>query len=103
MRAGMTGRDVFAFTPCFDLLRAGLDSGGFDVDVASLMVRFDDANVIEKEFVAPACSELSLFEEDANLRCSSVVVVGEDLDDHGDFVRCVAFEKDMLHLQLFAS
>ena len=51
----------------------------------------------------PARAELAALEEDANLRRGAVLVVGLHFNDHGHFVRRVAFENDLLQLQFFAA
>lgn len=79
----------------FDFVGSGFDGGGFDVCACGGGVGFDEADVVEEEFVASGGAELSGFEEDSDLGCGAVVVIGEDFDDDGDFVRCVAFEGDL--------
>jgi hypothetical protein len=84
-----------------DVLGAGFDGGGLDIDIGAGVVSLDDADVIEEEFVAAWCAELAgLFEEAADFGGGAVVVVGQDLDDDGDLVRGVALEHNVVHGQL---
>ena len=47
------------------------------------MMRFDQADMVEEEFVAAWSAELAAFsEQDANLRRSAAVVIGQDLDNY---------------------
>lgn len=79
-----------------DFVGSGFDGGGFDVGVEIGGVGFDEADVIEEEFIAAACSEDSFFKEDADFGGGPVLVVGEDFDDDGDFMGGVAFKGDLI-------
>ena len=60
--------------------------------------------MIEQEFIAARRSKLTAFlEENPNLRCGPVVIIGQDLDYDRDFVRCVSFENDVFQRQFFVT
>ncbi len=58
--------------------------------------------MIKKKLVATRSAELTALEENADLRCGAVLIIGQDLHDHRYLARCVAFENDMLKFELFA-
>jgi len=79
----------------FEIVRAGLDGGGFEVAGGVGVVGLDEADVFEEELVAAGVAEDALLEENAHLGRGALVVVGVDFDDERDFVRGVAFEDDV--------
>ncbi len=67
------------------------------------MVRLDQPDVIEEEFVAPGRAQLSALEEDTNFRRRPILIIGQDLDDDRNFVRRVAFKDDLLQREFFGA
>ncbi len=80
----------------FDFIGPGFDGGSFNVAGRVGVMRLDEADVIEKKLVAPACTQLALFEEDADFGRGAIVIVGENLDDDGNLVGRIALEGNML-------
>ena len=97
--AGAVGGDVVVLIvgERFEVVGAGFDGGGFAVDVEIGVVGFDEADVIEEELVAAGGAEDALLEKHADFGSGALVVVGVNFDDHGDFVRRVTLEDDVLH------
>ena len=82
------------------VLRSGLDRRGLDVRRRVRVVRLDEPHMVEEELVRSRRTELALFEKQAHLRRSAVVVVGHHLHDHRHLVWRVALENDVIHDQL---
>jgi hypothetical protein len=95
--AGVTFGDVIVGLggDGFEIVGAGLDCGGFKVGRCDRMMGFDEADVIEKKFVAAGAAENALFEHYAHFRCGALMVVGVNLDDNGDLVGSVALEDNV--------
>ena len=87
----------------FEILRASFDRGRFDVGRGVGMMRFNEADVLEEKFVAARRAQLAALEEDADFRRGPVLVIGQHLHDHRDFVGRVTFENDKLQLKFFAA
>lgn len=79
----------------FEIIGAGLDGGGLQVGRRDGMMGFDQADVIEKEFVAAGAAEDAFFKHHAHFGRGALVVIGVNLDDDGDFVGRVAFKDDV--------
>ena len=79
-----------------DLVRAGLDGGLLEIKSGLVRVSLDKTYVIEQELVAAGSTELGITEKNADLGRRPVRVVGVDLDDHGNLVRCIALEGDVV-------
>ncbi|MDB6172810.1 MAG: hypothetical protein JWL59_2121 [Chthoniobacteraceae bacterium] len=93
--AGPIGWNVVVFLvgKRFDILGAGFNRGGFNVDIgAGGVMGFDQADMIKKEFIAAGGSKLTrIFKYHPDFRGGAVVVIGKDFQDQRHFVRGVTF------------
>ena len=85
-----------------NLVGTGFDSGLLEIDTGLFCVCFDKTDMVKEELVAAGGTELGITEKNADFRRRPVRVVGIDLDDHGNLVRRVALEGDVVDDRLLA-
>src|SRR5436190_15538343 len=88
---------------CFEILRPGFNGVRFCIAVGIRMRGLDYAQMIEEEGNAARLSERTGAKQMSNLRRGAVAIVGETLDDHGNFVRRKSFVGDKFKTYLFIS
>ena len=80
----------------FKLVRASFDRRRFQITRGVRVVGFDDAHMVEEKLVRARAAEDAFLEEHAHLGRRALVIVRHHFDDERHFVRCVAFEDDVL-------